>query len=85
MYPQYKIIDVLAKKAGGPYALSSILMKRARQVLKGKAYALGGLAQKKNDPIQEALENFTRGELSIGEGESEGKDVAPESKKDDEH
>ncbi len=72
MYSQYKIIDVLAKKAGGPYALSSIVMKRARQILKGKVHAFG---QEKNDPIQDAFEDFSKDALSIGAGEN----TAPEA------
>lgn len=69
MYSQYKIIDVLAKKAGGPYALSTVLIKRARQILKGRSSALGGLGMKRNNPIQEALEEFAQGKITIGTGE----------------
>jgi DNA-directed RNA polymerase subunit K/omega len=73
MYSQYKIIDVLAKKTGGHYALSTLLIKRAKQLLMDKAHMLG---QKRTDPLQEALDEFTRGELTISEGE----DVALEEK-----
>lgn len=66
MYSQYKIVDVLAKKVGGPYALSTILIKRARQILKGEVHMLG---QEKSDPVQGALEDFVQDALAIGEGE----------------
>lgn len=72
MYSQYKIIDVLAKKAGGPYALSAVIIERARQILKGKARMMG---QEKNNPIQEAFEDFVQGTLAV----SAGKEAAPEA------
>ncbi len=72
MYSQYKIIDVLAKKAGGPYGLSTIVIKRARQILKSKTHLLG---QGKNNPIQEALKDYIRETLAVSAGE----DTAPEA------
>ncbi|HHT9125508.1 MAG TPA: DNA-directed RNA polymerase subunit omega [Candidatus Brocadiia bacterium] len=72
MYSQYKIIDVLAKKAGGPYALSTVIIKRARQILKGKAHAFG---QEKNNPIQESFEDFIQDAVAVSTGE----DTAPEA------
>ncbi|MGR3309175.1 MAG: DNA-directed RNA polymerase subunit omega [Candidatus Brocadiales bacterium] len=78
MYTQYKIIDVLAKKAGGPYVLSTILLKRARQVLKGKAHML---EQNKDDPIQEALEDYTQDKLEIRAGEETTPEVTENSER----
>ncbi len=78
MYTQYKIIDVLAKKAGGPYVLSSVLVKRARQILKGKVHML---EQNKDDPIQEALEEFTQDELDISAGEEATPEVTESSER----
>jgi DNA-directed RNA polymerase omega subunit len=59
-------LDELAKRAGGTFHLTTLLIRRARE-LANNAQTLVDLDS--NDPIEIALEEFARGKISFAEEE----------------
>lgn len=57
----YKLIETLARQAGGHYRLSTVLIKRVRQLAKG----LSSFKSEPVDPINTAFEEFISGRLQI--------------------
>jgi DNA-directed RNA polymerase subunit K/omega len=69
VYPIYIMpydMHELAKKAGGTFHFTTLLIRRARE-LAGNAPQLIGLDS--NDPAEIALEEFARGKISLADDE----------------
>lgn len=67
MKEYYAQLDEMAKEAGGPYRLSSILIKRVRQLVRGSASAF---RSRGFSPVDTAFEEFGRAELQVAEDSS---------------
>lgn len=65
MREYYRLLDAMAKKAGGPYRLSSILIKRVRQLVKG---SLSAFRAEGFDPVSAAFEEYNKELLEVTEG-----------------
>jgi DNA-directed RNA polymerase subunit K/omega len=57
----YKLVEDLAKQAGGHYRLTTVLLKRVRQLVKG----LGGFRSESLDPVKSSFEEYIGGKLQI--------------------
>ncbi|HHT9119071.1 MAG TPA: hypothetical protein ACFYD3_00810 [Candidatus Hypogeohydataceae bacterium YC41] len=57
----YKLVETLAKQAGGHYRLTTVLVKRVKQLVKG----LSSFRTEPTDPIRTAFDEFTGGKLRI--------------------
>ncbi|MEE9201528.1 MAG: hypothetical protein V3V45_08795 [Candidatus Brocadiales bacterium] len=62
MKEYYSVVDALSNKAGGSYVFSSILMKRARQLVKG---SLSAFHTEGFDPIRTAFEEYEQDQLEV--------------------
>jgi DNA-directed RNA polymerase omega subunit len=60
-------LDELAKRAGGTFHLTTLLIRRARELAAGNAPQL--IDMDSNDPIEIALEEFARGKISFADEE----------------
>ena len=73
----YKDIDELSRQVGGPLWLTSLIISRARQIIKG---APPFVETKTDDPVQIAFLELMQGKIKL----STGKELPPqisESKK----
>jgi DNA-directed RNA polymerase subunit K/omega len=66
MEDNYKLVEKLAKRAGGHYRFSTVLIKRVRQLVKG----LSSFRSEPVDPVRVAFEEYLHGKLQIT-GETE--------------
>ena len=57
----YKLVEKLAKQAGGHYRLSTALIKRIRQLVKG----LSSFRSEPVNPVNTAFEEYLSGRLQI--------------------
>ncbi len=73
MENNYKLIERLARQAGGHYRFSTILIKRVRQVVKG----FSSIRHEPADPIGAAFAEYIKGRLQIT---GEAKDLLAEEK-----
>ncbi|MFQ5862049.1 MAG: DNA-directed RNA polymerase subunit omega [Candidatus Brocadiales bacterium] len=67
MKEYYKLLDSMSKKAGGPYRLSSILLKRVRQLVRG---SLRAFRPETFDPVSIAFDEYSKDQLQIVEESS---------------
>lgn len=67
MKEYYGELDSMSNRAGGPYCLSSILIKRVRQLVKG---SLSAFRSEGFDPITVAFGEYRRGLLQASKERS---------------
>lgn len=67
MKEYYGELDSMAQKAGGPYRLSSILIKRVRQLVRG---SLSAFRSEGFDPISVAFYEYRQDRLQVTEERS---------------
>ncbi|MHC4197882.1 MAG: hypothetical protein ACYSRP_08250 [Planctomycetota bacterium] len=78
MKEYYAQLDAMSKEAGGPYRLSSILIKRVRQLVRGSASAF---RSRGFNPVDTAFEEFRRAQLQVAEESSFGDLLETKDKK----
>ncbi|MFQ5957543.1 MAG: DNA-directed RNA polymerase subunit omega [Candidatus Brocadiales bacterium] len=64
MKEYYKLLDSMSKKADGPYRLSSILIKRVRQLVRG---SLSAFRPEAFDPVSISFDEYSKDQLQIVE------------------
>jgi DNA-directed RNA polymerase subunit K/omega len=67
MKEYYGQLDAMSKEAGGPYRLSSILIKRVRQLVRGSVTAF---RSRGFNPVDTAFAEFRRAELQVAKDSS---------------
>ncbi len=78
MKEYYGQLDSMSKEAGGPYRLSSILIKRVRQLVRGSfsTFRSSGF-----DPVDMAFDEYGRGQLQVAERDASGELLQTKGKK----
>ncbi|MCP4364327.1 MAG: hypothetical protein GY800_03390 [Planctomycetes bacterium] len=78
MKEYYAQLDMMSTGAGGPYRLSSILIKRVRQLVRG---SVGAFRTMGFNPVDTAFEEFRRAQLQVAEDSSYGELLETKDKK----
>ncbi len=78
MKEYYAQLDEMSREAGGPYRLSSILIKRVRQLVRGSVSAF---RTRGFNPVDTAFEEFRRAKLQVAEDSSSGELLERKDKK----